>query len=158
MNGPFFPKPMKPTEKYSPQISISKSTIEDLISLCHQAVNHSYQTEVWISNAPHDHARQLRKALTTISAELNKQTKWINVYSRVGEITEELDQINQEDKDKYLPDQKITELHDLIDEFVGEAEKCFDYEPTDEELANYPGVTARERAEEAWQQKMEAKG
>ena len=49
-------------------------------------------------------------------------------------------------------------MHDTIDEYVAEAEKQFDYEPTDEELSDSYGFTAKERADQAWQQKMEAKG
>ena len=44
------------------------------------------------------------------------------------------------------------------DEYVAEAEKQFDYEPTDEELSDSYGFTAKERADQASQQKMEAKG
>ena len=68
------------------------------------------------------------------------------------------DELNQEDKDRYEPDQEFSYLHDTIDEYVLEAEKCFNYEPSDEELSDSYGFTAKERADQAWQQKMEAKG
>ena len=158
MNGPF-PKPMKTTKSYSPKVSIEVEKLESLITTCNRAVNHSFQSESWIRSNPHEHAKDLRQALTTIAAELKEQKKqWICPYARVGEITEELDELNQEDKDRYEPNQEFSYLQDTIDEYVSEAEKFFDYEPSDEEMSDSYGYTAKERSDQAWQQKMEAKG
>ena len=156
---PFFFKPMKTTQSYSPKVSIEVEKLEALIKICDQAINHSIQTETFINHNPHVHARELRKALSTITAGLKAQTKqWICLTSRAGDLTEELDEINQEDKKRYMPDQEINFLHDIIDEYVLEAEKCFNYEPNDEEMSDSYGYTAKERSDQAWQQKMEAKG
>ena len=150
---------MKTTKSYSPKVSIEVKTLETLLKTCTNAINHSVQTEVFITHNPHVHARELRKALKTVESELKEQKKqWICPYARVGDLTEELDEINQEDQAKYMPDQEINVLHDIIDEYVSEAEKCFNYEPSDEELSDSYGFTAKERADQAWQQKMEAKG
>ena len=149
---------MKTSKNYSPKVSIDLEIIETLITTCNQAINHSVQTETFIAHNPHVHARELRKALTTIATQLKENKRWICLSSRVGEITEELDELNQEDKDRYEPDQEFSYLHDTIDEYVSEAEKCFNYEPSDEELSDSYGFTAKERADQAWQQKMEAKG
>ena len=156
---PFFKKPMKTTKSYSPKVSIEVEKLEALIKICNGAINHSVQTEVFISHNPQVHARELRKALTTITNELKTQTKqWICPYARVGEITEELDELNQEDKDRYEPNQDLSFLHDIIDEYVDEADKRFNYEPSDEEMSDSYGYTAKEISDRAWQQKMEAKG
>ena len=149
---------MKTSNNYSPKVSIEIEKLETLIKTCNQAINHSVQTETFIKHNPHVHVRELRKALSTIVSQLTDNKRWLCLSSRVGEITEELDEINQEDKDRYEPDQEFSYLHDTIDEYVSEAEKCFNYEPTDEELSDSYGFTAKERAEQAWQQKMEAKG
>ena len=149
---------MKTTKSYSPKVSIEFEKIETLIKTCNQAINHSVQTETFIKHNPHVHVRELRKALSTIVSELTDNKRWLCLSSRVGEITEELDELNQEDKDRYEPDQEFSYLHDTIDEYVSEAEKCFNYEPSDEELSDSYGFTAKERADQAWQQKMEAKG
>ena len=148
---------MKTTKSYSPKVSIEFEKIETLIKTCNQAINHSVQTETFIKHNPHVHVRELRKALSTIVSELTEDKRWLCLSSRVGEITEELDELNQEDKNRYEPDQDFPYLHDTIDEYVAEAEKQFDYEPTDEELSDSYGFTAKERADQAWQQKMEAK-
>ena len=158
MNGPF-PKPMKTTKSYSPKVSIEVEKLEALIKICDGAINHSVQTEVFISHNPQVHARELRKALTTITNELKTHAKqWICPYARVGEITEELDELNQEDQERYMPNQEFSYLHDTIHEYVTEAEKFFDYEPSDEEMSESYGYTAKERSDQAWKQKMEAKG
>ena len=155
---PFFFKPMKTSNNYSPKVSIEIEKLETLIATFNQAINHSVQTETLIKHNPHVHVRELRKALSTIVSELTDDKRWFCLSSRVGEITEELDQLNQEDKDRHEPDQDFPYLHDTIDEYVAKAEKQFDYEPTDEELSDSYGFTAKERADQAWQQKMEAKG
>ena len=150
---------MKTSKNYSPKVSIEVEKLEALLKTCANAINHSVQTEVFINHNPHVHAGELRKALKTVEAELKEQKRqWICPYARVGDLTEELDEINQEDQAKYMPDQEINVLHDIIDEYVSEAEKCFNYEPNDEELSDSYGFTAQERADQAWQQKMEAKG
>jgi len=149
---------MKTSNNYSPKVSIEFEKIETLIKTCNQAINHSVQTETFIKHNPHVHVRELRKALSTIVSELTDDKRWLCLSSRVGEITEELDELNQEDKDRYEPDQEFSYLHETIDEYVSEAEKCFNYEPSDEELSDSYGFTAKERADQAWQQKMEAKG
>ena len=149
---------MKTSKNYSPKVSIDLEIIETLIKICTRSINHSVQTETFIAHNPHVHARELRKALTTVISQLKENKRWICLSSRVGEITEELDELNQEDKDRYEPDQEFSYLHDTIDEYVSEAEKCFNYEPSDEELSDSYGFTAKERADQAWQQKMEAKG
>lgn len=149
---------MKTSNNYSPKVSIEIEKLETLIKTCNQAINHSVQTETFIKHNPHVHVRELRKALSTIVSELTDNKRWLCLSSRVGEITEELDELNQEDKDRYEPDQEFSYLHDTIDEYVSEAEKCFNYEPSDEELSDSYGFTAKERADQAWQQKMEAKG
>ena len=148
---------MKTTKSYSPKVSIEFEKIETLIKTCNQAINHSVQTETFIKHNPHVHVRELRKALSTIVSELTDNKRWLCLSSRVGEITEELDELNQEDKDRYEPDQEFSYLHDTIDEYVSEAEKCFNYEPSDEELSDSYGFTAKERADQAWQRKIEAK-
>jgi hypothetical protein len=148
---------MKTSNNYSPKVSIEIEKLETLIKTCNQAINHSVQTETFIKHNPHVHVRELRKALSTIVSELTEDKRWLCLSSRVGEITEELDELNQEDKDRYEPDQDFPYLHDTIDEYVAEVEKQFDYEPTDEELSDSYGFTAKERADQAWQQKMEAK-
>ena len=125
MNGPFL-KPMKTTKSYSPKVSIEFEKIETLIKTCNQAINHSVQTETFIAHNPQVHARELRKALTTVTTELKAQKKqWICLYARVGEITEELDELNQEDQERYMPNQEFSYLHDTIHEYVKEAEKFF---------------------------------
>ena len=150
---------MKTTQPYSPKVSIEVEKLESLIKICDQAINHSIQTETFINHNPHVHARELRKALSTITTGLKAQAKqWICFTARAGEITEELDEMNQEDQKRYMPDQEIRFLHDVIDEFVKEAEDCFDYDPTDQELSNFDGVTPKEKLAQSWQQKMEAKG
>ena len=150
---------MKTTESYSPKVSIEVEKLEALIKICNGAINHSVQTEVFINHNPQVHARELRKALTTVTTELKAQKKqWICPYARVGEITEELDELNQEDQEKFMPDQEFSYLHDTIHEYVKEAEKFFDYEPSDEEMSDSYGYTAKERSDQAWKQKMEAKG
>ena len=150
---------MKTTQSYSPKVSIEVEKLEALIKICDQAINHSVQTETFINHNPHVHARELRKALSTVTAGLKTQVKqWICSYARVGEITEELDELNQEDQKKYMPNQEFSCLHDTIHEYVKEAEKFFDYEPSDEEMSDSYGYTAKERDAQAWQQKMEAKG
>ena len=149
---------MKTSNNYSPKVSIEIEKLETLIKTCNQAINHSVQTETFIKHNPHVHVRELRKALSTIVSELTDNKRWLCLSSRVGEITEELDELNQEDKDRYEPDQEFSYLHDTIDEYVSEAEKCFNYEPSDEELSDSYGFTAKERADQAWQQKIEAKG
>ena len=148
---------MKTSNNYSPKVSIEIEKLEALIKVCQTAINHSVQTETFIKHNPHVHVRELRKALSTIVSELTEDKRWLCLSSRVGEITEELDELNQEDKNRYEPDQDFPYLHDTIDEYVAEAEKQFDYEPTDEELSDSYGFTAKERADQAWQQKMEAK-
>ena len=150
---------MKTTKSYSPKVSIEVEKLEALIKICNVAINHSVQTEVFISHNPQVHARELRKALTTIAAELKEQKrKWTCLIGRAGELTEELDEVNQEDQGRYMPDQEIAFLHDLIHEFVKQAEEYFNYEPSDEEMSDSYGYTAKERSDQAWQQKMEAKG
>ena len=150
---------MKTTESYSPKVSIEIKKLETLLKTCTDAINHSVQTEVFINHNPQVHARELRKALKTVEAELKEQKKqWICPYARVGEITEELDELNQEDQERYMPDQEFSYLHDTIHEYVKEAEKFFDYEPSDEEMSDSYGYTAKERSDQAWKQKMEAKG
>ena len=148
---------MKTSKHYSPKISINLETIETLIKNCNQAINHSVQTEVFIKHNPHVHVNELRKTLATVVSELVNTKQWICFAGRVNEITEELDELNQEDKDRYEPDQEFSYLHDIIDEYVSETEKQFNYEPSDEELSDSYGFTAKERADQAWQQKMEAK-
>ena len=166
---------MKTSNNYSPKVSIETEKLEALIKVCQTAINHSVQTETFIQHNPHVHARELRRTLSIVAGSLKTQSgqwiclagrakeltddkRWLCLSSRVGEITEELDELNQEDKDRYEPDQDFPYLHDTIDEYVAEAEKQFDYEPTDEELSDSYGFTAKERADQAWQQKMEAKG
>ena len=150
---------MKTTESYSPKVSIEIKKLETLLKTCTDAINHSVQTEVFINHNPQVHARELRKALKTVEAELKTQKKqWICLYARVGEITEELDELNQEDQERYMPNQEFSYLHDTIHEYVKEAEKFFDYEPSDEEMSDSYGYTAKERSDQAWKQKMEAKG
>ena len=150
---------MKTSNNYSPKVSIEVEKLEALLKTCANAINHSVQTEVFITHNPHVHARELRKALKTIETELNEQKKqWICFTARAGELTEELDEINQEDQKRYMPDQEIPFLHDIIDEYVKEAEDCFNYDPTDQELSNFDGVTPKEKLAQSWQQKMEAKG
>ena len=150
---------MKTTESYSPKVSIEVEKLEALIKICNGAINHSVQTETFIAHNPQVHARELRKALTTVTTELKTQKKqWICLYARVQDITEELDELNQEDKDRYEPNQEFSYLHDTIHEYVKEAEKFFDYEPSDEEMSDSYGYTAKERSDQAWKQKMEAKG
>ena len=157
MNGPF-KKPMKTAKSYSPKVSIEFEKIETLIKTCNQAINHSVQTEVFLKHNPHVHVRELRQALATVVSELANNKRWVCPYARVQDITEELDELNQEGKDRHEPDQDFPYLHDTIDEYVAKAEKQFDYEPTDEELSDSYGFTAKERADQAWQQQMEAKG
>ena len=149
---------MKTSNNYSPKVSIEVEKLEALLKTCTDAINHSVQTETLIKHNPHAHVRELRQALSTIVSELTDDKRWFCLSSRVAEITEELDELNQEDKDRYEPDQEFSYLHDTIDEYVLEAEKCFNYEPSDEELSDSYGFTAKERADQAWQQKMEAKG
>ena len=46
----------------------------------------------------------------------------------------------------------------ILFEFVKQAEEYFNYEPSDEEMSDSYGQTAKEILDQAWQQKMEAKG
>ena len=149
---------MKTTKSYSPKVSIEFEKIETLIKTCNQAINHSVQTETFLKHNPHVHVRELRQALATVVSELANNKRWVCLSSRVGEITEELDELNQKDKDRYEPDQEFSYLHDTIHEYVKEVEKFFDYEPSDEEMSDSYGYTAKERSDQAWQQKREAKG
>jgi len=150
---------MKTTKTYSPKVSIETEKLEALLKVCTDAINHSLQTETFIKHNPQTHARELRKALSSITTELKEQTKqWVSPYSRVQDLTEELDELNHEDKDRYEPNQEFSFVHDIIDEYVTEADKQFDYEPSDEEISDSYGYTAKEISDRAWQQKMEAKG
>ena len=150
---------METTKTYSPKVSIETEKLEALLKVCTDAINHSLQTETFIKHNPQVHARELRKALSTINTELKEQRKqWVCPYARVQDLTEELDELNQEDKDRYEPNQEFSYLHDTIHEYVKEAEKFFNYEPSDEEISDSYGYTAKERDAQAWQQKMEAKG
>ena len=150
---------MKTTKTYSPKVSIETEKLEALLKVCTDAINHSLQTETFIRHNPQVHASELRKALSTINTELKEQRKqWVCPYARVQDLTEELDELNQEDKDRYEPNQEFSYLHDTIHEYVKEAEKFFNYEPSDEEISDSYGYTAKERDAQAWQQKMEAKG
>jgi len=127
---------MKTTKTYSPKVSIETEKLEALLKLCTNAINHSLQTETFIRHNPQVHASELRKALSSITTELKEQTKqWVCPYSRVQDLTE-----------------------DIIDEYVTEADKQFDYEPSDEEISDSYGYTAKEISDRAWQQKVEAKG
>ena len=149
---------MKTFNNYSPKVSIETEKLEALIKVCQTAINHSVQTETFIQHNPHVHVRELRRVLKTVSTELTEKKRWVCPYARVQDITEELDELNQEDKDRYEPNQEFSYLHDTIHEYVKEAEKFFDYEPSDEEMSDSYGYTAKERSDQAWQQKMEAKG
>ena len=150
---------METTKTYSPKVSIETEKLEALLKICTAAVNHSLQTETFIKHNPQVHARELRKALSSITTELKEQTKqWVSPYSRVQDLTEELDELNHEDKDRYEPNQEFSFVHDIIDEYVTEADKQFDYEPSDEEISDSYGYTAKEISDRAWQQKMEVKG
>ena len=150
---------METTKTYSPKVSIETEKLEALLKICTAAVNHSLQTETIIKHNPQVHARELPKALSSITTELKEQTKqWVSPYSRVQDLTEELDELNHEDKDRYEPNQEFSFVHDIIDEYVTEADKQFDYEPSDEEISDSYGYTAKEISDRAWQQKMEAKG
>ena len=149
---------MKTTKSYSPKVSIEVEKLEALIKTCNQAINHSVQTETFLKHNPHVHVRELRQALATVVSELANNKRWVCPYARVQDITEELDELNQEDKDRYEPDQDLSFLHDTIDEYVDEADKRFNYEPSDEEISDSYGYTAKEISDRAWQQKMGAKG
>ncbi len=150
---------MKTSNNYSPKVSIETKKLEDLLKVCTDAINHSLQTETFIKHNPQVHARELRKALSTINTELKEQRKqWVCPYARVQDLTEELDELNHEDKDRYEPNQEFSFVHDIIDEYVDEADKRFNYEPSDEEISDSYGQTAKEISDRAWQQKMEAKG
>ena len=150
---------METTKTYSPKVSIETEKLEALIKLCTDAINHSLQTETFIRHNPQVHASELRKALSSITTELKEQRKqWVCPYARVQDLTEELDELNHEDKDRYEPNQEFSFVHDIIDEYVTEADKQFDYEPSDEEISDSYGYTAKEISDRAWQQKMEAKG
>ena len=150
---------MKTTKTYSPKVSIETEKLEALLKLCTNAINHSLQTETFIRHNPQVHASELRKALSSITTELKEQTKqWVCPYVRVQALTEELDELNHEDKDRYEPNQDLSFLHDIIDEYVDKADKRFNYEPSDEEISDSYGYTAKEISDRSWQQKMEAKG
>jgi hypothetical protein len=149
---------MKTTKSYSPKVSIEFEKIETLIKTCNQAINHSVQTEVFLKHNPHVHVRELRQALATVVSALADNKRWLCLSARVQDLTEELDELNQEDQKRYMPDQEISFAHDLIHEFVKETEECFNYEPSDEEISDSYGYTAKEISDRAWQQKMEAKG
>ena len=150
---------METTKTYSPKVSIETEKLEALIKLCTDAINHSLQTETFIRHNPQVHASELRKALSSITTELKEQRKqWVCPYARVQDLTEELDELNHEDKDRYEPNQEFSFVHDIIDEYVTEADKQFDYEPSDEEISDSYGYTAKEISDRAWQQKVEAKG
>ena len=143
---------------YAPKVSVEIKKIEELIAICNKAINHSFQSESWIRSNPHEHVNSLRQTIKTIAGELIESKKWVCRYARVQDLTEELDELNQEDKDRYEPNQEFSYLQDTIDEYVSEAEKFFDYEPSDEEISDSYGYTAKEISDRAWQQKREAKG
>ena len=156
MNGPFpFFKPMK-NNNYSPKVSIPLKTIDDLMTASSEAIKYSFQTETLSKNNSHEHIDRLRKTLEIINRELKKNSGWISLFTRVQEITEELDEIVEEDQNRYLPDQDLPELHDDIQEYILQAEEWFNADPTDQ-IDPFP-ITADERLNEAWEQKMEAKG
>ena len=72
---PFFFKPMKTTQSYSPKVSIEVEKLEALIKICDQAINHSVQTETFINHNPHVHARELRKALSLSLIHISEPTR-----------------------------------------------------------------------------------
>ena len=149
---------MKTTKSYSPKVSIEVEKLEALIKTCNQAINHSVQTETFLKHNPYVHVRELRQALSIVVSELADNKRWVCPYARVQDLTEELDELNHEDKDRYEPNQDLSFLHDIIDEYVDEADKRFNYEPSDEEISDSYGYTAKEISDRAWQQKMGAKG
>jgi len=78
----------------------------------------------------------------------------LSIYSEVELIVKRLDEIVKEDKEQWEPDQELSYLHNDIEEFIFQADKFFN---ADEDPDPCP-ITAEERLNEAWQQKMEAKG
>jgi len=144
------------TKSYSPKVSIESETVDNLISSARKAINHSTQTETFIRSNPHEHAHKLRQALTLFSKDLNDATKpkYFTTLGRVQAIVQELTDIFELDKKKYLPDQDLREIHDEIETFLEVFDAFINY---DEDPDPTP-ITAEERLNEAWEQKMEAKG
>lgn len=77
-----------------------------------------------------------------------------DLYSEVESIYKRLDEIVKEDQKKWEPDQELNGLHDDIEEFIYQSDRYFN---CDEDPDPTP-ITADERLNEAWEQKMEAKG
>ena len=78
----------------------------------------------------------------------------LSIYSEVELIVKRLDEIVKEDKEQWEPHQELSYLHNDIEEFIFQADKFFN---ADEDPDPYP-ITAEETLNQAWQQKMEAKG
>ena len=78
----------------------------------------------------------------------------LSIYSEVELIVKRLDEIVKEDKEQWEPNQGLSYLHNDIEEFIFQADKFFN---ADEDPDPCP-ITAEERLNEAWEQKMEAKG
>ena len=78
----------------------------------------------------------------------------LSLYSEVELIVKRLDEIVKEDQKRWEPDQDLLYLHNDIEEFVYQADKFFN---ADEDPDPCP-ITAQERMNESWEQKMRAKG
>jgi len=82
------------------------------------------------------------------------KTSNLSLYSEVELIVKRLDEIVKLDKKEWEPDQYLLPIHDDIEEFIYQADRYFN---ADEDPDPCP-ITAEERLNEAWEQKMEAKG
>jgi len=82
------------------------------------------------------------------------KTSNLSLYSEVELIVKRLDEIVKLDKKEWEPNQYLSPIHDDIEEFIYQADRFFN---ADEDPDPCP-ITAEERLNEAWEQKMEAKG
>jgi len=82
------------------------------------------------------------------------KTSNLSLYSEVELIVKRLDEIVKLDKKEWEPHQYLSPIHNDIEEFIYQADKFFN---ADEDPDPCP-ITAEERLNDAWQQKMEAKG
>tara|TARA_R100001082_G_C4345362_1_gene152047 strand:+ start:125 stop:556 length:432 start_codon:yes stop_codon:yes gene_type:complete len=142
------------TSNYVPKTSIELRVVESLIDECDKALNHSLQTQSWISNNPHEHMDRLRKVLSLVSKTLKELPKDHGSFNRIIKLTEEMEEIQEEDEKWAIDQQELLPVKDVLLEFFSELENALDYE---EEYDPFP-ITAEERLNQAWEQKMEAKG
>ena len=61
----------------------------------------------------------------TLSFKPMKTNTNLSLYSQVETITNQLKQIVKQDQNQWLPDQELLGLHDVIEEYIYEADQWF---------------------------------